>query len=133
LEAFRKYRENHIDDVLSEEQLEIEEKESTSPATPTPCPTCKNSVMTMSEDELSELRIEFVKNQILKKLRLTERPPKISAHSVPTPIVDEINTHQAEMEQGEMFKRLDDYYGKTTQKIIFLNRGKVLETEKSRT
>ncbi|CAO1351877.1 unnamed protein product [Diamesa serratosioi] len=75
----------------------------------------------MSEDELTELRIEFVKNQILQKLRLTERPAKMEMDRLPKPIADGYTIQVAE-KTDDSSQRLDDYYGKTTQKIIFLNR-----------
>lgn len=89
------------------------------------CPNkivCKQNSVKMSEDELTELRIEFVKNQILQKLRLTERPAKMEMDRLPKPIADGYTIQVAE-KKDDSSRRLDDYYGKTTQKIIFLNRG----------
>lgn len=89
------------------------------------CPNkiiCKQNSVKMSEDELTELRIEFVKNQILQKLRLTERPAKMEMDRLPKPIADGYTIQVAE-KKDDSSQRLDDYYGKTTQKIIFLNRG----------
>lgn len=86
-----------------------------------PCKTCQNSV-TMSTDELTALRIEFVKNQILKKLRLSERP-KVSAHDLPRPVTEHL-IPMPDVDNKE--RQLEDYYAKTTKKVIFLQEGRFL-------
>jgi hypothetical protein len=90
------------------------------------CPKCKQNSVKISENELANLRIEYVKNQILHKLRLDKRPPKSSKsfqNSLPEPV---LNAIQNELENTENFNR-DDYFAKTTQKIIFLTRGRIIE------
>lgn len=82
------------------------------------CKTCQN-VLTMSEDEVTALRIEFVKNQILKKLRLSERP-QVSAADLPRPITEGIIPIPEEV----VNRQSEDYYAKTTKKFIFLQEGK---------
>ncbi|XP_063705431.1 growth/differentiation factor 8 isoform X2 [Culicoides brevitarsis] len=79
------------------------------------CKTCQNGVK-MTEEELTALRIEFVKNQILKKLRLTERP-NVSIKDLPKPITEKL---VPEPEPENVNRQLEDYYGKTTKKFIFL-------------
>lgn len=76
----------------------------------------------MTEEELTKLRIEYVKNQILKKLRMTERP-NVSATNLPRPIAEGsmIFPEDEEEHQNHAFEQ---FYGKTTQKIIFLELGK---------
>lgn len=86
------------------------------------CPKCKQNSVKMSENELTNLRIEYVKNQILHKLRLTERPAPIAKDDLPEPI-QEGYAIQSEDDTDYLNRHLDDYYAKTTQKIIFLTRG----------
>ncbi|KAG5676805.1 hypothetical protein PVAND_006613 [Polypedilum vanderplanki] len=85
------------------------------------CPKCKQNSVKMSEDELTNLRIEFVKNQILHKLRMNERPPKKVIDEIPEPI-QEGYTIQANDDTDYLNRHLDDYFAKTTQKIIFLTQ-----------
>lgn len=87
------------------------------------CPKCKLNSVKMSENELANLRIEYVKNQILHKLRLTERPAPIPKDELPEPI-QEGYAIQSDDDTDYLNRHLDDYYAKTTQKIIFLTRGK---------
>lgn len=82
------------------------------------CKTCQNGVK-MTEEELTALRIEFVKNQILKKLRLTERP-NVSIKDLPKPITERLVPEQ---ETENVNRQVEDYYGKTTKKFIFLQEG----------
>nr|AVK43097.1 transforming growth factor beta [Lutzomyia longipalpis] len=81
------------------------------------CPNCHES------DELTALRIEFVKNQILQKLRLKE-PPNVSRSSLPRPILEGIIGSRMPFDESENSLNRhvrEDYYGKITQKIIFLD------------
>lgn len=86
------------------------------------CPKCKQNSVKMSENELANLRIEYVKNQILHKLRLTERPAPVPKDELPEPI-QEGYAIQGDENTDYLNRHLDDYYAKTTQKIIFLSRG----------
>jgi hypothetical protein len=89
------------------------------------CPGCAQvkNLENVSEDDLDELRIEYVKNEILSKLRLSERPPKKEKllDDLPEPVQE---GHTAE-EHHEIKNILntEDYYAKTTQKIVFLTQG----------
>lgn len=89
------------------------------------CPKCKQNSVKMSENELANLRIEYVKNQILHKLRMTERPAPISKDDLPEPIQEgyAVSNH-ADLDDEHFNRHLDDYFAKTTQKIIFLTKGK---------
>lgn len=88
------------------------------------CPKCKQNSVEMSEEELTKLRIEYVKKQILEKLRLTERPnPAVIKDALPAPIM-EGETFQDDQDDQDFNRRMDDFYAKTTQKIIFLTQGK---------
>jgi hypothetical protein len=87
------------------------------------CPKCKQNSVKMSEDELTNLRIEYVKNQILHKLGLNERPPPKSLDDLPEPI-QEGYAIQSDDDTDYLNRHLDDYFAKTTQKIIFLTQGK---------
>lgn len=86
------------------------------------CPKCKQNSVKMSENELANLRIEYVKNQILHKLRMTERPAPVSKDELPEPIQEGYAIHNDD-DNDYLNRHLDDYYAKTTQKIIFLTRG----------
>lgn len=93
-----------------EKQLPREPKKS--------CKTCQGGVK-MSEEDLTALRIEFVKNQILKKLRLTERPT-VSVEDLPRPVTEHLFPAQ---EVDNKDRQSEDYYAKTTKKFIFLQEG----------
>ncbi|XP_017477017.1 PREDICTED: inhibin beta B chain [Rhagoletis zephyria] len=88
------------------------------------CPKCESSrrVEHISEEELTQLRIEYVKQQILEKLRLKERP-NVSAVGLPKPIY-EGTTIEEEEDDSAKNKDLDDYYARTSKKFIFLQREK---------
>lgn len=88
------------------------------------CPKCRNQPeLRMTEEELTKLRIEYVKNQILKKLQLTERP-KVSAAHLPRPIAEGSMIFPDDDEAQQQNHAFEQFYGKTTQKIIFLELGK---------
>lgn len=97
---------------LSQEKKHREHTEKKS------CKTCQG--VKMSEDELTALRIEFVKNQILKKLRLSERP-QVSVEDLPRPVTE---TMLPLPEVDNRNRQLEDYYAKTTKKFIFLQEGR---------
>ncbi|KAI9576462.1 hypothetical protein GQX74_009519 [Glossina fuscipes] len=83
------------------------------------CPKCESTrkVAHVSEEELTQLRIEFVKQQILEKLRLKERP-NVSAVGLPKPISEGVTIND---EHGSVIeKEFDDYYARTSKKFIFL-------------
>jgi hypothetical protein len=89
------------------------------------CPKCKQNSVKMSENELANLRIEYVKNQILHKLRLTERPAPILKDELPEPVQEGYAINSiADTDIDFLNRHLDDYFAKTTQKIIFLTKGK---------
>lgn len=89
------------------------------------CPKCKQNSVKMSEDELANLRIEYVKNQILHKLRMDERPAPVMKDELPEPIQEGYAVSSAADHDDEFLNRhLDDYFAKTTQKVIFLTKGK---------
>lgn len=78
------------------------------------CAICANSEL--SVDVLTEARIEFVKQQILKKLRLNKKPDvAVPVNSLPMPVAQGVTYNQATDKPPEF----DDYYGRTEQKIIF--------------
>lgn len=84
----------------------------------TNCPKCHNKqeAVQMTEEQLTELRIEYVKNQILKKLKLKE-PPKVSLSDLPRPVIEGATMERAEDESTGGIP--DEYYAQTTQKIFF--------------
>lgn len=75
----------------------------------------------VTEEELADLRIEFVKKQILEKLRLKE-PPAIAPSSIPQPIRESIRNSYEDISSE---KELDDYYARTSKKFIILEKGNV--------
>lgn len=94
------------------------------------CPGCihAKNFDEISDDELDELRIEFVKNEILRKLRLTERPPKKEKliNELPEPVQEDHMDHGYEKSVKNVILNNEDYYAKTTQKIVFLTQGKFI-------
>lgn len=86
------------------------------------CAKCESSrkVEHITEEELRRLRIEFVKQQILEKLRLKESP-NVSSVELPLPIFEGITLPQSN--EGIKNKDFDDYYARTNQKFILLQRG----------
>ncbi|CAH0562007.1 unnamed protein product [Brassicogethes aeneus] len=82
----------------------------------------ENSVMedptvpyTVSEQEFTALRIEYIKNQILKKLRLKEKPTT-TIENLPLPLRE---NYSLLPETDENFFSPDEFYAKTTQAIVF--------------
>ncbi|XP_037927328.1 inhibin beta B chain [Teleopsis dalmanni] len=102
-----------------------DEKNETNQPTKVPmqCPKCESNrqVELITQEELTRLRIESVKEQILDKLRLKERP-NVSAIGLPKPMYEE-TTIEHENEETKN-KDLDDYYARTSKKFIFLKREK---------
>lgn len=84
------------------------------------CPKCKNELL-MTEDELTELRIEYVKKQILKKLKLKERP-QVSLGNIPRPVAEGA-TIQLDDSDDIQSRVSEEFYARTTQKIIFPQLG----------
>lgn len=82
------------------------------------CGNCVNG--DLSVEELTEARIEFVKQQILKKLRLSKKPAvALPVNSLPMPVAQ----GQTLSEGTDKPAEFDDYYGRTEQKIIFPTEG----------
>lgn len=96
------------------------------PAAParTNCPKCQRAdEPVMTEEQLTELRIAYVKNQILKKLKLTERP-NVSLSGVPRPVAEGATFQPDDNAEAEALKRhAEEFYAKTKQKIIFPQLG----------
>ncbi|KAF5287240.1 hypothetical protein FQR65_LT12284 [Abscondita terminalis] len=72
---------------------------------------------TVTEEELTALRIEYIKNQILKKLRLKKKPI-VSIANLPKPVTEDDNLLPKGYDHSTP-SPFDDFYGKTTQAIIF--------------
>ncbi|CAG9759828.1 unnamed protein product [Ceutorhynchus assimilis] len=70
----------------------------------------------VSEQEFTALRIEYIKNQILKKLRLKEKP-QITMADLPIP-VKEYENLLPDQDMNQLSRYDDDFYGKTTQAIV---------------
>lgn len=98
------------------------------------CTECAhNKISLLANDPiLTEFRVEYVKQQILKKLRLS-KPPEISMplSTLPKPL---INGRVLELRPGaplEPEKSIDSFYGKTDQIVVFPNEG-VADSKKCR-
>ncbi|XP_015435024.1 PREDICTED: growth/differentiation factor 8 [Dufourea novaeangliae] len=90
------------------------------------CTECAhNKISLLGKDPIMiVLRVEYVKEQILKKLRLS-KPPEISMplSTLPKPL---INGRVLELRPGEPLepeKSIDSFYGKTDQIVVFPNEG----------
>ncbi|XP_017758166.1 PREDICTED: inhibin beta C chain-like isoform X3 [Eufriesea mexicana] len=86
------------------------------------CTQNKVGLISATDSILTELRVEYVKQQILKKLRLS-KPPEISMSlsTLPKPL---INGRVLELRPGaplEPEKSIDSFYGKTDQIVVFPN------------
>lgn len=87
------------------------------------CPGCTGLKADIPDVELANLRVEFIKQQILKKLKLKEVPKVAPDKKLPTPVshltktmnANSIPKHSEEHESVED----DDFYGKTNQVILF--------------
>lgn len=79
------------------------------------------SPYSVSEKEFNALRIEYIKNQILKKLRLKEKP-SIAFAELPQPLKENDNLIP-DQDDNSLGGYSDDFYGKTTQAIIFPYEG----------
>ncbi|GBP04880.1 hypothetical protein EVAR_3774_1 [Eumeta japonica] len=83
------------------------------------CANCANAALSVME--LTEARIEFVKQLILKKLRLSKKPDlAVPVNSLPIPVAQ----GQTLSPSPERPAEFDNYYGRTEQKIIFPVEGK---------
>ncbi|KAK0174122.1 hypothetical protein PV328_007233 [Microctonus aethiopoides] len=89
------------------------------------CSACAKNGITPNEEieqVLNEIRVEYVKQQILKKLRLSKPPEvSISLSTLPKPL---INGHVLELRPGEppeAQKQAESFYGKTDQIVVFPN------------
>lgn len=79
------------------------------------------SEIAAAENKITAIRIEFIKSQILKKLRLKERPV-ISVGDLPKPL--KYDGESIFPGQDEDISGLNEYYGKTQQVVIFPYEGK---------
>ncbi|XP_068624778.1 inhibin beta B chain [Battus philenor] len=87
------------------------------------CSNCANGEL--SVEELTTARIEFVKQQILRKLRLSRKPDlALPVNSLPMPVAQ----GQTLSAGSDKPPEIDDYYGRTEQKIIFPVEGECLTT-----
>ncbi|KAG6448253.1 hypothetical protein O3G_MSEX005423 [Manduca sexta] len=85
------------------------------------CANCANGDLSVTE--LTQMRIEFVKQQILKKLRLSKKPAvALPVNSLPMPVAEGRTLSEGTDKPPEF----DDYYGRTEQKIIFPVEGECL-------
>lgn len=91
------------------------------------CVDCAQNKVSMIDPDLflTELRVEYVKQQILKKLRLS-KPPEVSMplSTLPKPL---INGNVLELRPGAPSdEKTEHFYGKTDQIIVFPNEGTIL-------
>ncbi|XP_014468682.1 PREDICTED: inhibin beta A chain [Dinoponera quadriceps] len=89
------------------------------------CPGCaQNKILIDHNSFLTELRVEYVKQQILRKLRLS-KPPEVSMplSTLPKPL---INGNVLELRPGAPLvpdKPAESFYGKTNQVVVFPHEG----------
>ncbi|NP_001161496.1 activin-like protein [Saccoglossus kowalevskii] len=100
-----------------------------------PCTECKSTMQKQliikegGEQLLDQLRLEHIKQLILSKLRLSE-PPKLQKTSLPEPLSSgRLLTQEDYDEEGAV--NIDDFYGKTTQVIVFAEKSNVACHSKS--
>lgn len=120
---YKEFEQQHLEEKFKREHGAHDvDQTMDSPKKSLSCPKCKSRPeLRMTEEELTNLRIEYVKNQILQKLRLTERP-QVSASNIPKPVAEGATIHQ-ENAQEQIKRAPDEFYGKTTQKIVFPKLG----------
>lgn len=86
------------------------------------CAGCaQNKVNVIDLDPLlTELRVEYVKNQILKKLRLS-KPPEVSMplSTLPKPLIN------GNVLRPDLERPAENFYGKTNQVVVFPTEGKI--------
>lgn len=98
------------------------------------CVDCAQNKIAATDHEtlLNEFRVEYVKQQILKKLRLSKPPAvSISLSTLPKPL---INGNVLELRPGaplEPEKSAESFYGKTDQIVVFPNEG-IADSKKCR-
>ncbi|XP_075218457.1 activin beta chain dawdle [Lycorma delicatula] len=79
------------------------------------CQDCSARRAMLTDAEITEIRIEYIKQQILKKLRLKE-PPKITSNFSPIYLPEPLKIKPPEEKSN---KDEDDFYGKTDQIVLF--------------
>lgn len=86
------------------------------------CAGCaQNKVNAIDPDPLlTELRVEYVKQQILKKLRLS-KPPEVSMplSTLPKPLIN------GNVLRPDLERPAENFYGKTNQVVVFPSEGKI--------
>ncbi|EEB10320.1 Growth/differentiation factor 8 precursor, putative [Pediculus humanus corporis] len=86
------------------------------------CPGCGDFQTEVVDKELATLRVEFVKQQILKKLKLKEVPKvTLPRNKLPIPILTKGMYHGLlnKNYNDANFQVDDDFFGKTNQVILF--------------
>ncbi|XP_019632507.1 PREDICTED: growth/differentiation factor 8-like [Branchiostoma belcheri] len=91
------------------------------------CPSCRmqaDYLKSADPDEVKRLRLEVIKQQILSKLRMSDRPNiTVPRTAIPRPLADENPPEVSLQPQVEANLDIDDFYGRTTQIIIFPEAG----------
>lgn len=85
------------------------------------CAGCaQNKVNVIDPDPLTELRVEYVKQQILKKLRLS-KPPEVSMplSTLPKPLIN------GNVLRSDLERPVENFYGKTNQVVVFPSEGEI--------
>ncbi|KAI8509318.1 hypothetical protein Bbelb_131660 [Branchiostoma belcheri] len=93
------------------------------------CPSCRmqaDYLKSADPDEVKRLRLEVIKQQILSKLRMSDRPNiTVPRTAIPRPLADENPPEVSLQPQVEANLDIDDFYGRTTQIIIFPEAARV--------
>jgi len=91
------------------------------------CPSCRmqaDYLKSADPDEVKRLRLEVIKQQILSKLRMSDRPNiTVPRTAIPRPLADDSPPDVYLQPQVETNLNIDDFYGRTTQIIIFPEAG----------
>ncbi|XP_011870253.1 PREDICTED: inhibin beta A chain isoform X2 [Vollenhovia emeryi] len=84
------------------------------------CAGCAQNKVTVIDPDplLTELRVEYVKQQILKKLRLS-KPPEVSMplSTLPKPLIN------GNVLRPDLERPAENFYGKTNQVVVFSSEG----------
>lgn len=93
------------------------------------CTGCAQSRIAANDPVLTELRVEYVKQQILKKLRLSKPPAvSLSLSTLPKPLT---SGNVLELRPGTTSGQdnpAESFYGKTDQIVVFPKEGKFQKT-----
>ncbi|XP_070562841.1 growth/differentiation factor 8-like [Ptychodera flava] len=110
-------------EIEDDGQLEVAKSDEDEDGNGEKCTDCQSAKhrKLLEEDELVRLRLKRIKQQILDKLQLTE-PPNVTERVVlPKPLAEE----ESDLYADQYSMNIEDFYGKTTQVIIFAETDRI--------